>query len=306
MADFEKNEFKFPDEVEKEEKIEIEAEGDDVQIEIEDDTPEQDRGREKASPELVKELEQDELEDYSEKVKVKLKQLKKVWNDERREKEAALREQQEALRVAQALLEENKRLKNQTVEYGKEAADRELAAARQMYKEAYESGDSERLIEAQEKLTEAKFRLQRQMESEKALQQPEVDVQMQQPQPVRDTKALAWQERNSWFGQDEEMTSLALAVHEKLKRSGVTVGSDEYYERIDQTMRKRFPENFEDAQEVKTTESRTSRPASVVAPATRTTGTKKIKLTNSQMATIKKLGITPEQYVKEVLKMEAR
>lgn len=307
MPDFEKNEFKFPDEVQ-DEKVDFEVPSDEtkIEIEVEDDTPTKDRGREPAPKELVEELENDELEDYSEKVKIKLKQLKRVWHDERRAKEAVEREREEAFNIAQRLLEENKSLKNRTVEYGKEAADRALAEARQQYKEAYEAGDSERLIEAQEKLTEAKFRLQKQEAEENTLQQSEVDVQMQQQPPVRDTKVLAWQQRNPWFGQDEEMTSLALGLHEKLKRSGVSVGSDEYYERIDSTMKKRFPENFEDVQEEKTVETRTTKLSNVVAPATRTTGSKKIKLSNTQMATIKKLGITPEQYVREVLKMEAQ
>ena len=303
MPEFEKNEFKFPDEVEE---VKNESAEPEIEIEVEDDTPTKDRGREPAPKELVEELENDELEDYSEKVKVKLKQLKRVWHDERRAKEAVEREREEAFNIAQRLLEENKSLKNRTVEYGKEAADRALAEARQQYKEAYEAGDSERLIDAQERLTEAKFRLQNQAAEENALQQPEVDVQMQQQPPVRDTKVLAWQQRNPWFGQDEEMTSLALGLHEKLKRSGVSVGSDEYYERIDSTMKKRFPENFEDVQEEKTVETRTTKLSNVVAPATRTTGSKKIKLSNTQMATIKKLGITPEQYVREVLKMEAQ
>ena len=307
MPEFEKNEFKFPDEVQ-EEKVDFEVPSDEtkIEIEVEDDTPTKDRGREPAPKELVEELENDELEDYSEKVKIKLKQLKRVWHDERRAKEAVEREREEAFNIAQRLLEENKSLKNRTVEYGKEAADRALAEARQQYKEAYEAGDSERLIDAQERLTEAKFRLQNQAAEENALQQPEVDVQMQQQPPVRDTKVLAWQQRNPWFGQDEEMTSLALGLHEKLKRSGVSVGSDEYYERIDSTMKKRFPENFEDVQEERTVETRTTKLSNVVAPATRTTGSKKIKLSNTQMATIKKLGITPEQYVREVLKMEAQ
>ena len=307
MPDFEKNEFKFPDEVQDEKvDFDVQSEEEKIEIEVEDDTPTKDRGREPAPKELVEELENDELEDYSEKVKIKLKQLKRVWHDERRAKEAVEREREEAFNIAQRLLEENKSLKNRTVEYGKEAADRALAEARQQYKEAYEAGDSERLIDAQEKLTEAKFRLQNQVAEENALQQPEVDVQMQQQPPVRDTKVLAWQQRNPWFGQDEEMTSLALGLHEKLKRSGVSVGSDEYYERIDSTMKKRFPENFEDVQEEKTAETRTTKLSNVVAPATRTTGSKKIKLSNTQMATIKKLGITPEQYVREVLKMEAQ
>jgi hypothetical protein len=301
MPDFEKNEYKFPDEAPEEK-----AETSEIEIEIEDDTPVKDRNREPTPKEVVEELEADELEEYSEKVKLKLKQLKRVWHDERRAKEAVERERQEAFTIAQKLFEENKSLKSKTVEYGKESVDRALAEARQQYKEAYESGDSERLIEAQEKLTEAKFKLQKQTSDENALQQEEVDVQIQQSQPVRDSKVLAWQERNPWFGQDEEMTSLALGLHEKLKRNGVTIGSDEYYSSIDETMKKRFPENFEGVQEEKTVESRTNKLSNVVAPATRSTGSKKIRLSNTQMSTIKKLGITPEQYVREVLKMEAQ
>jgi hypothetical protein len=305
MPEFEKEEFKFPHE-EKDEKVVKDQEEEKFEIEVEDDVPSQDRGREPAPKELVDELEQDELEDYSEKVKIKLKQLKRVWHDERRAKEAVEREREEAFNIAQKLLEENKSLKNRTFVYDKESADRDLADARQQYKDAYEAGDSERLIEAQERLTEAKFRLKKNEADENALQQSEVDVQIQQQQPVRDRKVLAWQEQNPWFGQDEEMTSLALGLHSKLKSSGVSVGSDEYYERIDSTMRKRFPENFEGVQEEKTAETRTTKLSNVVAPATRSTGSKKIKLSNTQMTTIKKLGITPEQYVREVLKMEAQ
>ena len=298
MPDFEKNEFKFPDEIESETKIEIETEGDEVQIEIEDDTPPKDRNREPAPQELVEELEKDPLDDYSEKVKIRLKQMKKVWHDERRAKEAASREKEEALVVAQRLMEENRRLKSET--YGKQ-----LEEARKQYKEAYEAGDSDRLVEAQEKLTETKFYLQNE---EKALQEAETNVQIQS-QPTQDPKARVWQEQNPWFGQDEEMTSLALGLHEKLKRSGVPVGSDEYYERIDSTMKKRFPENFEEEElEVKNEEDKPQRtkPSTVVAPATRSTASKKVRLTQSQVAIAKKLGITPEQYVREVLKMEAR
>jgi hypothetical protein len=299
MAEFEKEEFKFPDEVENKVEVAVEAEGDNIEIEIEDDTPAADRGREPLPEDLVDELEKDPLDDYSEKVKTRLKQMKRVWHDERRAKEAASREKEEAMLVAQRLLEENKRLKSQTYE-------RELVDARQQYKEAYEAGDSEKLIEAQEKLTEAKFSIK---SEEKALQAAESDVQTQsQVQQVQDPKALVWQQNNPWFGQDEEMTSLALGLHEKLKRSGVRVGSDDYYKRIDETIVKRFPEMFEDEQEVKNEEEKPQRTkaSTVVAPATRSTASKKVRLTQSQVAIAKKLGITPEQYVREVLKMEAR
>jgi hypothetical protein len=115
-----------------------------------------------------------------------------------------------------------------------------------------------------------------------------------------------WQQRNTWFGDDEEMTSLALGLHEKLKKEGVAVSSPEYYRRIDETMRKRFPEQFEtDSNEQKNEETRSTRPSTVVAPATRSTSSKKIRLTTSQLSIAKKLGLTNEQYAQAVLKMES-
>ena len=149
----------------------------------------------------------------------------------------------------------------------------------------------------------------------KPLQEEENDVQSYQQQsvPRPDNKAVDWQQRNEWFGQDEEMTSLALGLHEKLKRSGVPIGSDEYYDTIDKTMRRRFPENFDDGQELEVEKVRaeepqkTSKPkaSTVVAPASRSTSPKKIRLSNTQVALAKKLGLTPEQYARELTKLEA-
>jgi hypothetical protein len=312
----EMGDYKFPDEIE--DKVEIEVEGDDISIEIEDDTPESDRGREPLPKDIVEDLEKDELEDYSEKVKVRLKQMKKVWHDERRAKEAVDRERQEAVFAAQRLLDENKKLKARLntgeqvlVDSYKESTSRELEMAKREYREAYDAGDVEKQIEAQEKIASAKIKADR-LDNFKPtpLQEEKFDVQsqqeLQQP-PRRDPKAVTWQERNTWFGQDEEMTSLALGLHEKLvKQNGLSYATtDEYYKRIDETMRKRFPENFEEPEEVKTVETRT-KPSTVVAPATRSTSSKKVRLTNSQVALAKKLGLTPEQYVRELIKMEAR
>jgi hypothetical protein len=312
----EMGDYKFPDEIE--DKVEIEVEGDDISIEIEDDTPEQDRGREPLPKDIVEDLEKDELEDYSEKVKVRLKQMKKVWHDERRAKEAVDRERQEAIFAAQRLLDENQKLKARLntgeqvlVDSYKEATSRELEMAKREYREAYDAGDVEKQIEAQEKIASAKIKADRLDNFKPApLQEEKFDVQRQQElqqAPKRDPKAVSWQERNSWFGQDEEMTSLALGLHEKLvKQNGLSYATtDEYYKRIDETMRKRFPENFESQEEVKTVETRT-KPSTVVAPATRSTSSKKVRLTNSQVALAKKLGLTPEQYVRELIKMEAR
>ena len=308
-----KDEFKFPDEIE-----EAKAKGgsveDDFEIEVEDDTPEQDRGREPMPKEVVDELENDELEEYSDKVKVRLKQMKKVWHDERRAKEAAYREQQEAINFARRVAEENKRLKEQYNAGEKEyattvqnAAAMELEMAKKAYREAYDSGDGDRLVDAQQAMQDANLRLHSAKNFRPTtLHEEEFAVQQQQerqPAPNQpDRRAMAWQERNPWFGQDEEMTASALGLHEKLKRNGVVVGSDEYYATLDKTIRRRFSENFESSE----TETRASRTKSstVVAPATRSTSPNKVRLKASQIQLAKKLGLTPEQYAREAIKLE--
>lgn len=325
MAEQENNmdmvEFEFPDEIEAKETNAAEDKAfDEAEFEIEDDTPVEDRGREPLPKEVVEELEKDELTDYSDRVRTRMAQLKKVWHDERRAKEATAREREEALRLAQTVYEENKQLKarleegeGQLVEKYKEAASREMELAKREYREAYEAGDTDRVLDAQERLTKAQLVYQ-QVENyrpqyknaEKALQQEnnQVYTQSERPQiPRPDPKAAAWQAQNSWFGADEEMTSLALGLHEKLVKSGVDPRSDDYYRRIDDTMRKRFPEYFGGTQEQAKPAPRAK--ATVVAPATRSTAPKKIVLTKTQVNIAKKLGVTPEAYARELMKETA-
>ena len=308
-----KDEFKFPDETEIETKGKPVDTEDDIQVEVEDDTPPQDRGRTKSEPEYVEQLEKDELDEYSEAAKERIAGFRKIYHDERREKEKALREQQEAIALAQKLLEENRALKGKVVNSEQIAldsymtsADREMEMAKKEYREAYDAGDSERLVDAQEKMTAAKIKADRALSisQQRALQKEEVDVQIpqQRQQPVRDSKAESWRESNSWFGQDDEMTSLALGLHEKLvKENGMAYATtDEYYKRIDETMRKRFPENFESVEDERP--ATRTKPSTVVAPASRSTSSKKIRLTTSQQAIAKKLGLTNEQYARELIK----
>lgn len=315
MAQMDEQEFKFPDEIEENKAPKAEVEDAGFEIEIEDDTPEEDRNRQPMPKQLVENLEKDELESYDEEVKSKLKQMRKVWHDERREKEAALREQQEAIAVARRLMEENKRIKGILSSGEKEyvasvqnSANLELEMAKRAFKEAYESGDADQVADAQQKMQEATLRaMQAKSFKMTSLQEQEVPVQPeteQRPQvPQPDRRALAWQERNQWFGQDEEMTAAALGLHEKLRRNGVVVGSDEYYDALDKTMRRRFPEELGSEEESKPEVKQPARkPAAVVAPAVRSTASNKVRLKSSQMALIKKLGITPEQYVKEFVK----
>jgi len=322
MAEQENNmemvEFQFPDESQETQEQQVEA--DDSDFEVEDDTPEDDRGREPLPENVVQELEADELNDYSERVRTRMSQLKKVWHDERRAKEATDRERLEALRVAQQIIEENKRLKA-TLSSGeemliysmREAAEREFDIAKREYKEAYDAGDTERVVEAQQRLTNAQFRIQQatgyrpQFSAQKALQEQNTQVynELERPQVSRpDQKASSWQQKNPWFGTDEEMTSLALGLHEKLVKSGIDPRSDDYYSRIDNTMRKRFPEYFGGTQEQAKPTPR-AKPATVVAPATRSTAPKKIVLTKTQVTLAKRLGITPEQYARELMKENA-
>jgi len=289
---------------------------DSLEIEIEDDTPEEDRGREPMPKEIVDKLEVDELDEFS---KEKAKQLKKVWHDERRAKESAARERDEAVKIAQRLAYENQTLKKtlgdgEKVYIGtaKQSFSRELELAKREFKEAYESGDADKVADAQEKLMAAKINLRNAenytpvYDYQESLQAPDFSVHnidagqwsaqaepQQAPQP--DPKALSWQERNKWFGEDRVMTSFAFGLHEELVGNGVDPTSDEYYDSIDKEIRSRFPEKFK---------ADRKRPATVVASARRTTGPKKVTLTASQVSLAKRLNLTPEQYARELLKLE--
>ena len=315
MAEFEKNDFSFLEDEDATPET-VKDESQEVEIEIVDDTPEEDRKNATPLPkEIVDEIDQDDLEAYSKEAKQRLLQMKKLINDERRAKEKALRDSEEAIRVANTIINENKSLKGRLsdgekvyVSTAKEKVATELEIARRGYKEAYDSGDSDRLLEAQERLTEAKLAAQemdryKPQYDENALQSEsnEVQIPQVQQQPTRlDSKTQAWLDKNKWYGADDDMSFLALSVHKRLEREGVPTGSDHYWNSIDTEIRKRFPEKFEENAEIKDS----ARRSTVVAPATRSTSPKRIKLTNTQMALVKKLKVSPEQYYSEILKLE--
>jgi hypothetical protein len=318
MPDFEKEEYKFPDEID-ETKASAQEDEDEFVVEIEDDTPEEDRGKEPLPKDIINSLEAPEDGgEYPEEVISKFKQYKKAWHDERREKEKAFREQEEALRIAQNILEENKRLKatlssgeQEYIATVKAAAETEVEVAKRNYREAYDSGDADKLVEAQQALMDASLKLDRTRNFKPTLQDEETEVQLPQrsqadnkPQPV-DPKFADWQRRNSnWFQKDEEMTDAAMGLHKKLYREygPEYIGTDDYYERIDKTIRKRFPEAFNDTSEPQKPQK--SKPSTVVASAKRSTAPKQVKLTSTQAALAKKFKLTPEQYAREVLKLQ--
>jgi hypothetical protein len=299
----EKRTFQFPDEVDS--KVEVEET---PELEIIDDTPEPDRGR-KPADEPPKEFSDDELETYNESVKKRIKHFTKGYHDERRAKEAAYREREEALKLAQSVVEENKKLKGslnqgQTalLEQAKKVVDNEIQTAKNKYKAAYETGDSEALAEAQSELTAVTIKAERLHNFKPTpLQEEKNEVQTQVTQPAQlDRKAEAWKEKNPWFGSNRRMTSYALAIHEELTQDErLNPSSEEYYRRIDSEMRTRFPDAFDSDTEVDATPPPKK---SVVAPASRSTASKKIVLTQSQVNIAKRLGVSLEDYARQVAK----
>jgi len=313
--------YKFPDELEddKTPEVNVSVEDDgDVEVEVVDDTPIQDRGRKPLDRE-VEDPTDDEIENYSDKVKGRIKELTHARHDERRAKEATMREKQELERLAQQLIEENKKLKQYvstgSEQYGhmaKTAAEAELDKARRQYKEAQEAFDTDAIIAAQEAMTDAKWKLE-QAKNFRAppLQTEEYAVQTRQSAPEQaqpDEKTLRWQAKNQWFGSNgfEEVTSFALGLHQKLVNNGVDPRSDEYFEQIDARVKSKFPEVFGGAEDKPRSGDSPRRPAAVAAPATRSSGAKKVQLTQTQVALAKKFGLTPQQYAAQVAKLESQ
>lgn len=310
------SEFKFPDELEDEAKSQVTVStDDDVEIEIVDDTPEKDRGRKPLDREVADPTD-DEIETYSDGVKKRIKELTHARHDERRAKESLMREKQELERLAQHMVAENNRLK-QYVNSGTEqyaasqlqVAETEVSAAKRQLKEATEAFDTDGVIAAQDALMDAKMKVQAAKNFKPTpLQVEETDVQTQQTQVPRqelDDKTVRWQAKNQWFGSSgyEEVTSFALGLHQKLVNNGVDPRSEEYFERIDARIKSTFPEMFGNEDRPKSGDG-SRRPTSVVAPATRSTGARKIQLSPTQIALAKKYGLTPQQYAAEVAKLE--
>lgn len=306
--------YKFPDEMDKvqteedAESIDFEVEGDDLDIEVVEDTPEGDRGRKPLSYE-AEEPTEDELAGYSKKVQDRIKELTRARHDERRVKEATIREKTEQESLIQRLLEENNSLKKyvntgeqamaQTL---KQSAEAELESAKRKYREAHEAFDTDAIIEAQDALTDARIKLER-MKSFRpnALHVEDNPVYIpptQTAEPQLDERTTRWMAKNPWFGDrataiHKEMTTLAMNAHDDLVTNGVDPRTDEYFERIDARMRKRFPDFFG--------ETKAKKPASVVASGVRTaSGTKKVKLTQTQVDLANKWKIPLEEMARQV------
>ena len=326
---FQKVEFEFPDEKEEkgleiedtsaveidlsgkkeaddykeaEPEVEVEAK-EEVEIEVVDDTPKKDRKRKASEP--PEDVTDEELENYSEKVRKRIQHFSKGYHDERRAKETAERERKELERYAKQLADENKELQNSKtktqqalLEQSKKQAEKDVNVAKYAYKRAYDAGDSDKVLDAQDKLTDAKMKLSKLQEVDIPLQEEQTPVQSQQEAAQPDEKASNWAKENTWFGSDEEMTAYAMGVHNKIVKEGVDPSSNEYYEKINSRMHSTFADYFgEDGETEQETKKRKS---NVVAPASRSTSPKKVTLTRTQVAIAKKLGVPLELYAKKV------
>ena len=254
---------------------------------------------------------EDELETYSTKVQNRIKKLTEKYRKEERDRE-------EAVRMAQQLLGENQQLKNRMqnldkgylTEYGTRL-DSEVINAKRLYKEAYEAGDADKRMEAQEAMSKMSIEQERlriakqrseQVEVEQGQAQgqpaPQQAAQQQAPAPKPDPKAEAWAEKNEWFGSDEVMTYAAFGIHRKLvEEEGIDPSAEEYYTEVDRRMRVEFPHKFQ------AKKSGGAQVAPAGASATRSTaktGRRSVKLSPSQIAMAKRLNVPLEEYAKYV------
>jgi len=285
---------------------------DDIEVEVVDDTPEQDRDKPRR-PEGVEPSipDDDEIASYSESVQKRIKKLRYDFHEERRSKEEAKRLSDEAIRAAQKLHEDNLMLRR-TIEEGegilinqaKQRLALELQKVKTQYTNAYEIGDAEAIADAQMKMTDLKneeYRLNG-IKPQKAVVTPSPVQQPAPQQPKASNKAVDWSANNQWFGTDRDMTAYAMRVHEDVIREGVAPDSNEYYNRIDDSIRRVFPEKFAGARN----EDRTPRKqvSNVVAPGGRQTSgnPRKVTLSSTQVALAKRLGLKPEQYAAQLLK----
>jgi hypothetical protein len=277
---------------------EYELEDDQDGIEIVDDTPEADRDKGDPIDPAKAEISDEEISQYSANVQHRIREVRRAYHDERRAKEQLAREREEAIRFCTVCCRANRQLQEQLssgekilVESKKDKVSAQISQAERDYKEAYETGDSDKMLEAQKSLARY-IADQRDVEAYRPvynapLQQENIPVQM--PKVVPDDRTRRWAAENQWFDSDPVMRSAAFSIHDQLVAQGYKAGSEAYFEHLDAKVRESFPHKFE-----------SKRPASVVASASRSSGSSKIKVTKSAQAMAKILGVSLDDYVKQV------
>lgn len=303
---------------------EVEEDEDDekaLQIEVVEDTPLADRNRKPSEP--PKDVTEDELDNYTKKAAKRIKHFSKGYHDERRAKEAAMRERTELENFTKGIMAENERLKgsvtkSQTtmVEQAKQTVAAELSIAKDKYRVAYESGDPDAVVEAQEALMQAKIRSDKVANIRPpALQEQETSVQKQDTPTVApaDPAYTQWRKDNGWYDApgNEDLTAFALGYHHKMLKEGIDPLRDSktYYERLNARMREAFPTEFGETQKTESDEApapRKKQSTNVVAPASRSTAPRKVTLSRTQVAIAEKLGVPLELYAAKVAEEERK
>ena len=306
---------------------EIVTDVEEMEIEVVDDRPIEDRvpprssadesGSEGIAVEGEDDYEDSEASGYSERVQKRIKKLKYEFHEERRAKEQADRERSEAVEFAQKVFQENQNLRSTLaqgegvlLEQTKGRAEADVARAKKEYKDAFESGDPDAITEAQVNLTNAQaaqiqadqYQPVYQNIPQPTMQAPKKNVQRPVHKPT--SLDIDWAERNPWFNRDSVMTGFALGVHEELVKSGTSPleTPEKYYRELDAEMQRRFPDKFGSGE---TEDAPRNQTGNVVAPAQRSANkSRKVQLTSTQVALAKRLGISPEQYAAQMLKLE--
>jgi len=299
-----------------EDAIEVELSDDsEIEVEIADDTPEEDKGRPRRAPDAEADIpEDDDLEKHSDSVQKRIKKLKFEFHEERRRKEEAEREREAAVQYAESQKKEAERLRKNLsegegvlVNEAKARVASELNSAKRAYKEAYEAGDSDAVLEAQMALSKLQLeadRVENWKPAKQAVQdQSEVPAPQAAPKvPRPDVKAQQWAAENDWFQQDTGITRYAMLVHEELLASGVDSTAAVYYDKINEAMRSRYPDRFADVEpEVRQPQRKAG---SVVAPGGRSTASSrnKVVVSSSEAAIAKRLGLSVKEYAAQKLK----
>jgi len=304
---------------------------DDVSVEVIDDTPEEDRRppRVETKEEPVDdEIIDKEITDYSKRAGDRINKIKYEYHEERRAKEAAERQTEEAVNALQTLRTENQRLMQMVQEGSKTLTESQKnnvewakRDAQARLKQAYENDDAEAMAKAQEQLSQATVAERDATQYEAHLNQQiqqlsqQTQNQIQQPEMQIDKDMQEWSNKNTWFmnntnPQHQRMTSFAMYLDQEIRDEGIDPAGNPtlYYDEVDKRMRNQFPNFFgvEVEQSISEPVQEKKQPSNVVAPATRNSGSNKnprnIRLTQSQVNLARKLGVTPEQYAKELLK----
>lgn len=289
------------------------------EIEIVDDISEDEKPRRAEAAKETDIPDADDLEGYSEAVQKRIKKLTFEAKEAARQNAATARERDEAANYAKTIQEQNRKLQEQlaqgqsaVVEQAKGRIESELNSAKSAYRAAYELGDADKIMDAQSKMIDLQGRLS-QLQNYRPAPQPKAEgpapqarAPEKQPTPAPkvqlDERQTAWMNNNKWYGANSEMTGFALGVHERLMRNGVDPNSETYYTEIDTAVRKRFADEFSDGggDEVAPAPRKA---ANVVAPAGRSAPSpRRIKLTSTQAALAKRLGLKPEQYAAQLMK----